>query len=144
MPRGGKRPGAGRPKGSKEAKTLEKEAARAALRAQVFAELAPMIYAQIEAAKGIKYLMARQKRGGKFVPVTEDLSKAIVAGTDTEHELMEVWERRPSTQAFADLMDRAMDKAAQPMQVSGDLNLTVDVVERLSEARKRLNGVKRG
>ena len=103
-----------------------------------------MTEAQIAAAKGIKYLMARLKRGGKFVPVTEELAKSIVEGADTEHELMEVWEKPPSTQAFADLMDRAMDKAAQPMQVSGDLNVTVDVVEKLAEARKRLNEAKRG
>lgn len=137
MPRGGARPGAGRKKGYKEPKTLEKEAARAALRAQVFAELAPMIYAQIEAAKGIKYLMAREKKGGKFVPVTEGMAKAIAEGTDTKHELMEVWEKPPSTHAFADLMDRSLDKAAQP--VSLDANVTVtDLLAKLDAGRRRV------
>lgn len=85
-----------------------------------------MIYAQIEAAKGIKYLMAREKKGGKFVPVTEGMAKAIAEGTDTKHELMEVWEKPPSTHAFADLMDRSLDKASQPVAVeaSGGFEIT--------------------
>lgn len=98
-----------------------------------------MTYAQIEAAKGIKYLMAREKKGGKFVPVTEELAKAIVSGQDGLHEMMEVWEKPPSTQAFSDLMDRAMDKPTQMVDMNAKVSGTIDLVTRLRSARKRVN-----
>ena len=96
-----------------------------------------MIYAQIEAAKGIKYLMAREKRGGKFVPVTEDMAKAIAEGQDTQHELMEVWEKPPSTQAFSDLLDRSLDKPAQSVALAVTLGSKAD---RVLAARGRVSG----
>ena len=45
----------GRPKGSKGKKTIEKEQAREILRQAVIANLGPMLEAQIQNAKGIKY-----------------------------------------------------------------------------------------
>src|SRR5215510_12421424 len=110
MPRGGARPGAGRKKGVKEKHTLEKEEARRLLREQVLAEMGPMTASQIATAKGIKYLVARAKKGGKFVHLNEELYNTIVSGGDTEHELIEVWAEKPSTQAYTDLMNRALDK----------------------------------
>jgi hypothetical protein len=67
MPRGGARPGAGRPKGSKDARTLEKEEARRLLRVRVTSEMTSLVDAQITHAKGIKYLVVREKKSGKFV-----------------------------------------------------------------------------
>lgn len=144
MPRGGKRPGAGRPKGSKEPKTLEKEAAREALRRMVFAEMEPMTMAQIAAAKGVKYLVGRARKGGKFKHLTEPQVKAILSGEDSEFEVLELWEKLPNVQAYTDLMDRALDKAAQPMKVDGDLNLNVNLADRLEAGRRRLAKAKRG
>lgn len=116
MPRGGRRPGAGRPKGSKSKSTLDKEAAREVLRQMVKAELGPMVEAQIANAKGIKYLVARQRKGGKFVRLTESLMKAILDGSDTVHEMFEVWEKDPSILAFTDLMNRTIDQPAKPVE----------------------------
>lgn len=50
MPNGGRRPGAGRPKGSKAKHTIEGEAYRAALIAAVLKEKAPLIRALIDRA----------------------------------------------------------------------------------------------
>lgn len=51
--RGGKRANSGTKKGSKHKKTIEQEEARKILRDLVFAELRPIVMAQIDAAKGL-------------------------------------------------------------------------------------------
>lgn len=136
---GGKRPGAGRPKGSKNQATLTKEAAREALRQIVLQHMSDLVGSQIAAAKGIKYLVARNRVSGKFVRVTERAMKAILAGKgDAELEAIEVWQKDPSTQAFTDLMNRAVDKPKeqeQEIKLTGELTV---VSERLAAARKRL------
>ena len=63
MGHGRRRPGAGKPKGFKHQKTLDKEAMRELVRTRVAAELGPMIDAQISAAKGLKYRVTRSKKG---------------------------------------------------------------------------------
>lgn len=139
MARGGTRPGAGRPKGSKTAQTLDKEAAREVVRQMVIARLAPLIEAQIAHAAGLKYLVTRDKKTGKFLRVTETMARAKQAGAENE-ETIEVWEKDPSVQAFTDLLNRALDKPkeqAQEIQVSGSLDI---VTSRLLTARKRLAG----
>lgn len=117
---GGKRAGAGRPKGSKDPHTLEKEAARAKLRALVIAEMRPLVAAQISNAKGIRYLVVREKKSGKFVRVAEARAKA-----KTGEEIIEVWEKDPCVQAFTDLMNRAIDKPAET--VNGELEHNVEI-----------------
>lgn len=113
MPRGGARPNTGPKKGSKHASTLSKEAARDALREAVLLEMGEMISAQVAAAKGLRYLVTREKKTGKFVRVTEAMAKAK-RGKDEES--IEVWEKDPSVQAFTDLMNRALDKPKEQEQ----------------------------
>lgn len=112
MPKGGKRPGAGRPKGSKEPQTLAKEMAREALRVLVTAEIPELAKAQFANAKGIKFLMVREKGTGKFVKVTKDAAEKL----NPEQEIIEVWEEKPSVEAFKTLMDRALDQPAKPTE----------------------------
>jgi hypothetical protein len=53
--------------------------------------------------------------------VTESLAKAKIGQTE---EIIEVWEKEPSTPAFTDLMNRALDKPKeqeQDLKVSGKL-----------------------
>lgn len=120
MPRGGSRAGAGRPKGTtgiKHASTLSKEAAREALREIVKEHMAEMVAAQIAAAKGLKYLIVRNKKTGKFEKLTEEIAKTILEGTDPEAlEAIEVWEQAPNVQAFTDLMNRTLDMPAKPVE----------------------------
>lgn len=118
MGRGGKRAGAGRKKGPA---TLDKEAAREVVRARVIEQLGPLVDAQIANAKGIKYLVVRQKATGKFLRIGE--AKAALGG-DSDEETIEVWEKDPQVQAFSDLMNRALDKPAeqeQTVSVDGEL-----------------------
>jgi hypothetical protein len=110
--------------------------ARQRLRELVIAALEPMVAAQLQNARGIKYLVVRDKRGGKFLRVTEAMAKAK-QGSD--EEIIEVWEKDPSVQAFTDLMNRALDKPAEQVQTI-DLNVSGSgILERLASGRARLS-----
>jgi hypothetical protein len=111
---GGKRPHSGKPKGTKWPSTLAKEAARELVRTMITAQLEPLIAAQVAHAKGLSYLVTRDKKTGKFVKVTEAMARAA----DGE-ETIEVWEKDPSVQAFTDLLNRALDKPAEQVKVTG-------------------------
>lgn len=115
--RGGARPGAGRKPGGQNASTLEKQALRELLRQKVAADFGPLIDAQISNAKGIKYLVARDPKTGKF----ERIKEAQV----NPDSAIEVWEKDPCVQAFTDLMNRAIDKPIEPVEVehSGGLEI---------------------
>lgn len=131
--RGGKREGAGRPKGTLEQGTLDKLAAREFVRAQVTAALQPMVAAQISNAMGIRFLVVRQKSTGKFkrrVGATDEKTH------DPDTEIIEVWEKDPSVQAFTDLVNRAIDK---PKEQEIEVKLTGDEgrIARLLAGRKR-------
>jgi hypothetical protein len=119
---GGKRLGAGKPKGTKNRGTLEKEAARELVRQLITDRLGPLIEAQLAHAEGLKYLVTRDKRTGKFIRVTEAMARAKgQADPLADHEeTIEVWEKDPSVQAFTDLLNRALDKPAEQLKVTGD------------------------
>ena len=133
MGHGGRREGAGRRKGSKDPQTLTKEAGRVAVREMVLTELAPLVAAQIANAKGINYLVVREQSTGKFLRVAgpnERLTKG--------EELIEVWHKPPSTAAFTDLMNRAIDK---PKEQAFEVAMAVDWdkrIARIKAARKRV------
>jgi hypothetical protein len=113
MPRGGKRKGAGIKKGFKYQKTLEKEATGAIVREMVSAEVRAMTEAQIAEAKGIKFLVVRDKKTGKFLRVTDARTKL-----GDREEIIEVWEKDPSTQAFTDLMNRTIGKPVEAVDLA--------------------------
>lgn len=131
-PRGGARPGAGRPKGTKNPATITKEAARLALAQIVIREMDELVAAQISNAKGIHFLVVREKTSGKFLRV----SKGVAEKLNPEEEIIEVWQKDPSVQAFTDLMNRALDK---PKEQEIDVNVRGDaeLVARLTAARLR-------
>lgn len=104
----------GRPKGVPTPRTIAKDAAREAARVQITAELVPMIDAQIAHAKGLSYLVTRDKRTGKFIRVGPAMAGQV------GEETIEVWEKDPSVQAFTDLLNRALDKPAEQLKVTGE------------------------
>lgn len=108
------------PKGHKTQKTIAKEAAREALRQIVLQRMAELVEAQMAHAEGLKYLVTRDKKTGKFIRVGPAIASA------SNEETIEVWEKDPSVQAFTDLMNRAIDKPAeqvQEIQHSGNFTL---------------------
>lgn len=117
----------GKPKGYKAPATLTKEAAREALRQVVLEEMRDMTAAQIAHAKGLKYLVARETKTGKFTRLTQEQTEKILAGETDEFAFIEVWEKDPNVQAFTDLMNRALDKPKeqeQDVNVQGALQIT--------------------
>lgn len=114
-PKGGKRAGAGRPAGTRNPETISKEKAREALRQIVLREMSELLAGQIAHAKGLKYLVVRDRKTGKFLRVTEAMAKAK-SGDESDEETIEVWEKDPSVQAFTDLMNRALDKPKEQEQ----------------------------
>lgn len=125
----------GKPKGYKAPQTLEKLAAREFVRQTVTNALQSLLEAQIAHAQGLKYLVTRDKKTGKFVRVTEAMAKAKLG---QDEEIIEVWEKDPSVQAFTDLLNRALDKPKEQeleIKLSGELDV---VMTRLHAARKRL------
>jgi hypothetical protein len=118
MPRGGARPNSGPKKGfnpktgTKEAPTISKEMAREALRQIVLREMDALVSAQIVNAKGLSYMVLRDKATGKFLRVGKDAAQHLKAG---EQEI-EIWEKDPSIQAFTDLFNRALDKPKEQEQ----------------------------
>ena len=139
MPRGGKREGAGRRAGSKNAATLDKEQAREALRAIVKEHMAEMVAAQVDNAKGLKYLIARDKKSGKFRRLSGD--DAALTG-DSDSETIEVWAKDPNVSAFTDLLNRTLDKPTEHVEMEANITGSL-VLERLTAGRKRVANAKR-
>jgi hypothetical protein len=135
--RGGKRPGAGKPKGHRAQSTLDKIAAREFVRARVTAQLGPLVDAHLANALGIAYLVVREKTTGKFLRVTQAMAHAKLKKGE---ELIEVWEKDPSVHAFTYLLDRALDRTAEqeiPIKIrSGEAETRVAL---LIAARKRVD-----
>ena len=115
---GGRRKGAGKPKGTQTQETLDKIAAREFVRQRVTAALGPLLDAHLANALGIKYLVTRHKTTGKFMRVTEAMAR-LKRGKD--EEIIEVWEKDPSVHAFTYLLDRALDR---PKEQEIDINVT--------------------
>lgn len=112
--RGGARPNSGPKKGTKYAPTISKEQAREALRQIVLREMNALVGAQISHAKGLSYLVGRDK-AGKFKKLTSDEAEKALAG-ESPYTTVEVWEKDPSVQAFTDLMNRAIDKPIEMVE----------------------------
>jgi hypothetical protein len=136
MPRGGKRPGAGAPKGNQNGMDVEKVRLRQIARNLIAPEMPALIAAHVKHALGLSYLVYRDKETGKFTRV-----KAL-EDVDQSENTIEVWEKDPSQQSFTDLMNRLLDKPAEQVQeiaLSGSLTLE----DKLTAARNRLAKAKR-
>ncbi len=133
--RGGARPNSGPKKGAKYAPTLSKEAARDALRQIVLEHIGEMTAAQIAHAKGLSYLVGRDKVG-KFKKLTSEEAELALAG-ESEYTLIEVWAKDPSVQAFTDLMNRALDKPKE-QEIEHRVSVTLNLDERIKQGRHRI------
>jgi hypothetical protein len=116
-PRGGARPGAGKPKGVRWPSTLAKEAARELVRKAITEHLPELIASQVANAKGLQYLVYRDKKSGKFERVT------ALEAVNQDEDTIEVWEKDPSVQAFTDLLNRALDKPKETYDVTLSVSL---------------------
>lgn len=108
----------------------------------VLENLAPMVQRQMAHAMGIGHLYTRDK-SGKFTKIeNQDVAhKLLTEGTEDEDYW--IFMKDPSVQAFTDLMNRALDKPSDHIELTGAEGGPVEVVSRLSAARKRLQTLTR-
>jgi hypothetical protein len=66
-------------------------------------------------------LVARDKKTGKFRRLTAEALASFEEGSD--REVIEVWEKDPNVSAFADLLNRTLDKPAEHVEqtVTGNI-----------------------
>lgn len=123
--KGQRTPGSGKPKGYQAPKTIEKELERELLRQQVIANRARMTAAQIENACGVSYMVLRRPDGSYTLATDKkQLEAAVAAGAES----FEIFTRVPNTAAYADLMNRALDKPAeQELKIQHDGRLEIVV-----------------
>jgi hypothetical protein len=123
MPRGGKQPGAGRPKGTtgiKHKETISKELAREVVRNLVTASLGPMVAKQIAHAQGIDHFFLRHPKTKQFEQVTDPKIIEAALNSGDKDSYYWIFTKDPSVQAFSDLLNRALDKPAEQVKVTGD------------------------
>lgn len=105
-------------KGYKAPKTLEKQQALEFVRQMVTNSLRPMIQAQIAHAQGIGHLFTRDK-SGKFNKIEDPNEVEALLANGVEGESYWIFTKDPSVQAFTDLLNRALDKPTEQVQVTG-------------------------
>lgn len=113
------------PAGHRTQKTIEKELYRELLRRRVSAQFLPMIDAQITNCLGVRHTFLRDD-AGRFVQLTDPkvIEQALNSGAEGKYYW--TFTKDPSIQAFADLMNRMLDKPAdqkQQLEHSGELTI---------------------
>src|SRR5215831_1805015 len=117
MPLGSKRPNAGRKVGFRFPTTFQKIHARELVRQKITENLNTLLDAQIDNAQGLKHLMMRDPKTGQFTRVTGDaqeVDEAVKTGN-----AFWIYTKDPNVQAFTDLMNRALDKPAEHVEIAG-------------------------
>lgn len=107
---------------------MAKDAAREKVRQAITAHLDVLIAAQVANAKGLQYLVYRDKQTGKFERVRS------LEDVDQDAEVIEVWEKDPSVQAFTDLLNRAIDRPKEQVQ---EIEIRADNTTALDRAKER-------
>jgi hypothetical protein len=120
---GGARKGAGKPIGVKWPTTLRKEEAREKVREFITERLGEFLEAMADNVTGIKHLMMRDPKTGQFTRVIGD-AKQIDKALKTKNTFW-IYTKDPNVQAFTDLLNRAIDKPAEHIQVAGEGNITI-------------------
>jgi hypothetical protein len=118
---GGRHAGSGRPPGTKNEKTLEKAEARELVCQMITEHLKPMIKAQIANASGVQHFFLRDPSTGQFKRITDpdEIEAALNAEDAGEGSTYWIFSKDPNVQAFTDLLNRALDKPAEHVQVAG-------------------------
>lgn len=154
MAKGGTRPGAGRPKGKKEAATLEKEAMLKVIRQRIIQNSDALFNAAKSAAIGNQYLYKIEtkydgKRKYKTEPIlvedeweirdyinqlTRDDRGNEPYGDDPIYYFIST--REPNTRAIKDLWDRAFGKVTEKVDVtSGGEKLPTPILAQFVKAK---------
>lgn len=143
---GGQRKGAGRPKGRKDNKTLEREKVLEAVNQRIYTIADSLLTAQQSLAKGQSFLYkihtnyTRGPKGGdiqtkeKPVLVTdpEEIRDYLDSIDNPDSDLdpddyYYITTKEPSGQAIDSLMNRAFGRPKESLELTGDVKLKLDV-----------------
>lgn len=146
MGNGGARDNAGRPKGSKNQKTVEEETAREYFRKRVINSVSKLIDSQMNLARGVQYLFKIEviwktgKDGKKFAekqkPVIvkdkEEIASYLNGEFDDkdDNDYYFLTTEKPDNKALDSLLDRVFGKAKQSIEHSGSIDLEGILEER--------------
>lgn len=123
---GGKRPGAGRARGSKNKKTIEQEVAMQEMRDRIIRSKDELLNSQMNLAMGVQmlYKIITDKDGNRHKPelVTsqEEIESYLAGEYDSFTEYYFITTERPDNKAIDSLFDRVFGKATQPVAGSGE------------------------
>ena len=120
--RGGHRPGAGRPKGTKDPHTLEKQEYELQLRARIACDVDAYYDALKQAATGVTHMMAKDK-DGTWKEVTDPAVMARRLNSD--ESFYRLTARNPDVRALINLFDRLCGSATQQSQVQVESQVTL-------------------
>jgi len=87
------------------------------VRQYVTEHLEPLLAAQVDNAVGIKHLMIRDPKTGKFERITGD-AKQIDKALKTKNAIW-IYTKDPNVEAFKDLLNRCIDKPSEHIQIAG-------------------------
>jgi hypothetical protein len=107
---------AGRPKGSKSPRSIEKLEMLRQFRERIATEFGPLMDAQIQAALGVSHMMAKD-RTGKWMQVTDP--KAMARCLNSGEAFYRIHAQNPDVRALKDIFDRLMGSPAQTVEMSG-------------------------
>jgi hypothetical protein len=93
------------------------------VRQYVTEHLEPLLAAQVDNAVGIKHFMMRDPKTGKFERITGD-AKQIDKALKTKNAFW-IYTKDPNVPAFTDLMNRAIDKPAEHIQIEDAGSITI-------------------
>lgn len=116
---GGARPNSGPAKGAIYKPTIDKAIELEEIRAYIKAHVPALLESQVKNAIGLKYLVARHRLTGKFEKLTEEQAEKLMSGEESEHVLVEVWEKDPNVTAFTDLLNRLVGKPTEHHEITG-------------------------
>lgn len=139
---GGKRPGAGRPEGSKGKKTIEKDIARQELEQRVLSNVDKLLNAQISLATGTQMLFVvhtdskgvRRKPEmvtdtaiiRRFIDENQGQDGTMDMGESSTEDYFFITTTPPNNQALQGLLDRVLGKAAQGIEMTGEQKIIIE------------------
>jgi hypothetical protein len=76
-----------------------------------------VIDAQLESAKGVQHMMAKDSKTGQWVDVTDPaiMKKCL----DSGEQFYKITPQNPNVQAIRDILDRLMDQPLKGVEVMG-------------------------
>jgi len=118
----------GKPKGYVFPQTLQKEEGKARLREKVLAELDPIVDALIGKAKGISHFMLRDPENGQWKRLEDpiEIAAALNHPQAEQGSTYMIHTKDPDVAAAKDILDRAIGKPVEELQVDGAMKLVVE------------------